>query len=212
MDGLLQVLAAAELLVHAGQGDDAVAVGLEAALASEVLEEPRGGGRISGELRDPGLGQAGQLVDVLVLAPVLRGQPLARLPRLVGPPGEEEAEDLLQLQVGGGLAPELELADGQELARPALGVPGELEQGAQPRQRGAALRAFGVELGPAGHGGGEGAPHVLDLREQVQRRAVLGGLVEDAGHHGFRVVQLADLRQDLGVLQFLDCRGHSPTL
>jgi hypothetical protein len=101
---------------------------------------------------------------------------------------------------------------GQELARAALGVAGQLQQGAQPRQRGAALGAFGVKLGPAGHRRREGAAHVLDLGEEVERRPVLGGLVEDLGHDGLRVVELADLRQDLGVLQFLGRSGHPPTL
>src|SRR5205085_981277 len=172
----LEQLRRADLLVDPRQGQDPIVVGLEASLGAEVLENPAGAVPVPRHLRDPGLRQDGQLVEVRILARVLARELAGALLRLFGAPRQEETEHFLELQVRGGFLPELVRADDDE-TRVALFLARQLQERGEPHERRLARMRPGVDPRPAADGRGQLAAYVLDLGEQVESGETLGLLL-----------------------------------
>src|SRR5262252_5475844 len=76
VDGALEPFRRSDPLVEGHQSDEPIEVGLEAALASESLEDLAGGWQIAAHLADPGFGEHREPVD-RDIAPVVALRHLA---------------------------------------------------------------------------------------------------------------------------------------
>jgi len=198
----LELLAGAHALVEAHQRGQPVEVGLEAALLAQQLERLARRLEVADQLADPRLRQHRQLVDLVVLLPVALPDLPAGGAGLVGASRHVRPEGVLQGQVGGGLAHQLVLPNGQELAGAALRILGEVQHGLEVHPGHLARgRSLGLELGPARDCQRQLAAHVLELGEEAQRVEVLRTALEHVRDLQLGPAQLAELDQHRRVPQ-----------
>src|SRR5262249_44081409 len=125
--GLLQVLRRSDSFVHARETENAIRIGLEAALRPEPLENRTRRREIARELRDPRVREHRELVEIAIAPLVFERQALALCARLFGLARDEEMKRALELEVRRRFARDLVLPEREELARAARRILHEVE-------------------------------------------------------------------------------------
>ena len=138
-----------ELVVDACEREQPIEVVLEAAFVAELFELRARHREIAGELGNPCTGEHRDLVDERIAVLVPLGKSHASRARIIRTSLVEVCERLLELELRGGLASEVLLAEHEELAGTAIGVTRDVHQRPELQSHRLVVRRTRVDMSPA---------------------------------------------------------------